>query len=230
VEKTDSLAAARDYSARISASLPAAIDLLGLCQRYKTAGKAHILRECLIWRQEELARNALSSLDAVDGVTSALLARAVIETTAMTMYIHDIVKRGVTKGIHEGDDEKLTGLLTGSRIWPELPGAVNVLTMIDKVEKLVPGVRHSYDTLSEMAHPNWSGMQGAYATTDQENLMVYFSRGGRNPDGFKRGIAPSLAGSLGLFLHFYDQLGDLLEPYAAACKAHYGGGGEEAAP
>jgi hypothetical protein len=34
-------------------------------------------------------------------------------------------------------------------------------------------------------------------------------------------VIPSLAGSLGLFEHYYNDLGELLAPYGAACEAFY---------
>ncbi|ESY79954.1 hypothetical protein X739_29770 [Mesorhizobium sp. LNHC220B00] len=34
---------------------------------------------------------------------------------------------------------------------------MQILSCIDRMDKAVPGVRAGYDSLSEIAHPNWSG-------------------------------------------------------------------------
>lgn len=54
----------------------------------------------------------------------------------------------------------------------------NVLTAIRKVEKVIPGFETSYMLLSEAAHPNWCGTQGAYGTINHETAVVDFSRTG----------------------------------------------------
>ena len=157
--------------------LPTEVDALATSTKYKTAAKVHIIRESLIWREEELARSALDLLDRQDYVAAALVTRAVMETTAAMVYLHRLVERALDNGMDEGLDAKLTGFLTGSKVWEELDGAINVLTMIDKVEKIIPGYRGHYDFLSEYAHPNWSGTHGAYAIINHEPAIVSFVKG-----------------------------------------------------
>lgn len=48
---------------RLAGMLPESIDLLALHKRYKAPGKVQMLSESLVWRQEELCRNALAALD-----------------------------------------------------------------------------------------------------------------------------------------------------------------------
>jgi|GEM_PF-729823 hypothetical protein len=207
--------------AQLTASLPQKIDLLGLSARYKTAGKVHMLRESLFWRMEELSRNTLALLDAGDLVAAALVARAVMETTAAIVYLHKLVERGIRDGVTADLDDKLTGFLTGSRIWEDLGGAINVLTMIDAVEKAIPGYRRHYESLCEYAHPNWSGAFGAYGATDQKELTVAFTREGRCAENNRKIIIGMLAGSVGLFNGYYNFLADMLVPFAKAVEAFY---------
>ena len=212
---------ARSEIAMLSASLPKEVDLLGLSTEYKTGAKVLMLREAIIWRMEELSRNALARLDDNDLVASAMLTRGVMETTAAVVYLDKLVTRGINEGITDDLDDKLTGFLTGSRIWEELGGAINVLTMIDAVEKVIPGYRRNYEVLCEYAHPNWSGTHGAYATINKETYTVTLSRGGRSPDNGKNMLGGFLGGSVGLFIGYYNTLGNKLKPFAEAVAKFY---------
>jgi hypothetical protein len=53
--------------------------------------------------------------------------------------------------------EILVRMLAGSRVWSDMPEALQILSCIDRMDKAMTGVRKSYDMLSEIAHPNWRG-------------------------------------------------------------------------
>lgn len=205
----------------LSAHLPSEVDAFATSNKYKTAMKVHILRESLIWREEELARCALGLLDSEDYVAAALISRAVMETTAAMVYLHGLVDRALEQGMDDALDAKLLGFLTGSKVWHDLPGAINVLTMIDKVEKVIPGYRGHYDFLSEYAHPNWSGTQGAYGIIDHDTAIVTFKKVGRLAEQQRRTVSGVLAGSVGLFTGYYNFLGDLIAPFADIVEKFY---------
>lgn len=207
--------------AALSAHLPSEVDALATSTKYKTAMKVHVLRESLIWREEELARSALTLLDSEDYVAAALVTRAVMETTAATVYLHGLVDRALKQGMDDALDAKLAGFLTGSKVWHDLPGAINVLTMIDKVNKVIPGYRGNYEFLSEYAHPNWSGTQGAYGIIDHGTAVVSFIKGGRLVQQNRRTVTGMLAGSVGLFTGYYNFLGELIEPFAKLAEEYY---------
>lgn len=207
--------------ASLSANLPSEVDALGTSTKYKTAMKVHLLRESLIWREEELARSALDLLNNEDYIAAALVTRAVMETTAAIVYLHGLVDRALKKGMDDALDAKLNGFLTGSKVWHDLPGAINVLTMIDKVEKVIPGYRGHYDFLSEYAHPNWSGTHGAYGIIDHDTAIVSFAKGGRSAERNRQTVSGMLAGSVGLFTGYYNFLGDLIVPFAGLVDQFY---------
>lgn len=199
----------------MSATLPPSVDLFAL-SKYKSPGNAMMLRESLFWRAEELARNAVSAIEAGDLVAGALLSRAVMETTAALVYLHKLVETGIKGGVTAELNTKIVDFLTGSKVWEEMGDAVSVMKMIDVVNKLVPGFRGHYDTLSEFAHPNWLGVHGAYGIIDQNMLTVSFVRGGRNPEANAAMIAGMLAAALGLTMGYYDFVGEKLVPFAEA--------------
>ncbi len=144
-----------------------------------------------------------------------------METTAAIVYLHGLVTRALNNGMDDALDAKLNGFLTGSKVWHDLPGAINVLTMIDKVEKVIPGYRAHYDFLSEYAHPNWSGALGAYGIIDHNTAIVSFTKGGRSCQRRRQTVLGMLAGSTGLFTGYYNFLGDLIVPFADFVEQFY---------
>ena len=93
-----------------------------------------------------------------------------------------------------------------------MPNTVNVLTLIDRVEKTVPDFRFVYDALSECAHPNWAGTFGAFGR----------GHGGNQPETTELELGPreqieayspglsALSGSLMSFEHCYNDSGELV--------------------
>ena len=208
----------RNQIEALSASLPEMADLYGL-STYKTPGKVYLLRESLCWRMEEVSRSALEALDRGDIVASAIMTRAAMETAAAVFYVHKLADDALTKGLDDGLDEILTGFLTGSKIWPENQGAIQVLKMIDAVGKEIDGYRKHYEFLCEFAHPNWSGAFGAYGITDHKTAIVKFSR--EKLPSNREMLLNYLNATLGLFSGYYGFLGEKLVPFAKLVEAHY---------
>src|SRR5260370_39432676 len=90
-------------------------------------------------------------------------------------------------------------LLAGSRKWPEAPKPVHILDSLRKMDKRIPGVLSSYDSLSEIAHPNWRGVAGLYSKDDGPNFIRYFGRGHHSADNSRGIITNTMRGSLGPF-------------------------------
>lgn len=207
----------RTLARRLTVSLPEGVDLLQLSEQTKTAAKVQLIREASLWRQEEITRTALLSYEQGDLVVPAMLTRAAMETAALIMYVSEKVERALSHGATAELDVQLSGILTGSKSWPETPGAVNVLTLVDRVTKKIDSFRQSYDFLSEATHPNWAGTHGAYSKLDRSTMMVSYSRRGEQGENKATGVLKPLAGSLELFIGYYEYLGDMLLPFARVC-------------
>ena len=211
----------RQEVAQLSACLPKSIDLLAV-STYKAPGKVLMLRESLIWRGEELARNALAQLEASNFVTAALLTRAMMETTGAIVYLHGLMQKAIATGFTGSLDDRLNGFLTGSKVWEDIGGAIHVNDMLREVEKFIPKFfSEHYAMLSEFAHPNWSGTFGAFGITAEKELRVDFARGGRSPETKRRLIAGRLAGSVGLFAHYCNVVGDLIPSFTKAVETFH---------
>lgn len=145
---------AREAATRLRESLPSSIDAAALGVRSKAPFQLLCAREALIWRSEELARNACDALEREDLSVAALLTRALTENAAFMWKMWEILNARHTHSPQALNDV-LMRLLAGSRDRPDGPQAMQILSCIDRMNKAVPGVRASYDSLSEIAHPHW---------------------------------------------------------------------------
>ncbi len=203
----------REYVDNFGAHLPAQVDVAALGVMEKAPFIAMCLRESLIWRVEEQARNALSALERGDQSTGIVLARCVTEATAMMWRLRSLVeKRGIRESGSLHDD--LSRMWLGSKNDPAMPQAFNILTMIDHLDAEIPHARHNYDMLSEVVHPNWTGVAGLYCQADYDQHTARFGRGLRGNHNTVA-AASLLLGALGLFQHAYNGLGDLLPNWLA---------------
>lgn len=210
----DDLKEVRARADALRASLPLSVDVVALGVRSKAPFQLLCTREALIWRTEELARTACDTLERNDLAAAALLARATLESAALLWRLMEVLVERQKLSKQELNDT-LMKMLTGSRLWQDLPQSLQILTCIDRMEKTIPGVRKSYDMLSEIAHPNWRGVFGLYARADEPNFIVQFGRELRPNDGTKAPIVNALLGALGSFEFAYNRISDAMPGFLA---------------
>jgi len=204
---------ARTFSDRLGASLPKEVDIVALGVKSKAPFQLLCTREALIWRTEELARNACDALERNDFAAAALLTRGVTETAALVWKLMELLD-GRDTTTPQAMNDQLMRALAGWKADPgELPEAYSVLTLVQRMDRVLSGVLHTYASLSEIAHPNWSGALGLYGMTDREKYITTFGRGLRNADGNAMMIANALLGSLGAFEYAYNRISDVLPTF-----------------
>ncbi|MDR3489816.1 MAG: hypothetical protein P4M05_33620 [Bradyrhizobium sp.] len=216
-EHADTVASVREWVDRLRISLPLSVDVAALGVMSKAPYQLLCTREALIWRTEELARNACDALERNDFAAAEILTRAVTENAAMTWKLMNILD-GRSAYTPQQLNDLLMRLLGGSK-WPEAPKPVHINDLLREIEKEIPGVMASYDGMSETAHPNWSGVVGMYSKTDQENFVTYFGRGLHGADGKQKAISSAMLGSLGAFEHAYNRISDLMPAFIAELEA-----------
>jgi hypothetical protein len=206
------LAEARQCSLRMGASLPGSISVAALGVLKKAPFNLLSGRESLIWRTEELIRTACDALERADLTAGAILSRAVMESAAIMWKLKELL---FARHNHTEADfnDQLMRLMLGSKIWSEMPMAFQVLTLIDRVDRIVPNFRKGYDLLSEIAHPNWSGVVGMYADTDEANYTTYFGRGLKGSGSTTHAIACALLVAGEIFERAYNQIADEMPVY-----------------
>jgi hypothetical protein len=208
----------REILDRIEASLPQRVDAAWVSATAKIPFKVLVYRETLIWRVLELGRSALQGFETNKIASAIILTRAALETSAALWYLGAKLD-GVIQAETLGDiDDKVMRLMFGSRVYPELGDAINVLTFIDKMDKEVPGLRRSYDRLSEYAHPNWAGAGLLYSREDPHNLSTEFGTNIRCDESSKEVGVASLMGALLAFEVCYNRLADILRVFIELCE------------
>ena len=203
----DDLDHARRLVESISAHLPSSVDIVALGVKSKTPYHLLAAREALIWRTEELARGACEMLARDDLAAGILLTRAVAESAAFVRskyspeQLHDNFQRMFLGWKQKGE--------------PDFPEAINIMTLIDRMDKTIPGVRSGYDQLSEFSHPNWSGVSGLFSLIDKQQYITYFGRNLRNRTHPKEMACNLLVASLELFRYAYNSISEKLPAYLA---------------
>lgn len=205
----ETLAEAKDYVVRLQASLPNLIPAAGLTLKSKLPFKALSIRELLIHRVSELASAAVENFESGRVVAAIALTRGVIETVAVLYSLHERVEQFFDDKDVDELDAFLMRTLMGSRTDPEMPAAVNVLTLIDRLHLAVEGSRTIYDALCEITHPNWAGLLGSFGEIDRKAHELRLG-----PNERSRGLSVgvnALSGALMTFEHYYNDLADLID-------------------
>ncbi len=109
-------------------------------------------------------------------VIAIILVRAMMENCA---YLYDIALK-VRMYIKNNDFQSIHDLIVnrmmGSRTIKGLQESVNVMTVIDKVDKTFEGFKDHYEFLCDFCHPNYSGMHGLYGKINRENIYFNLNR------------------------------------------------------
>ena len=217
----EKIAELRAELSKLAERRPLEADLRAL-SKYKIPGKVEMTLGGLIWRAEELGRNALEALDRQDFVTSAILTRALMETVGGVILIHNLIKQSIEKGLSEGFDKKINRLLFGANNWEEMDDPIHVNDVLREVQKVIPGYfDNHYASLSEYAHPNWLGTFGAYGTTHEGEARVSFSHDGGAADRQSRTILGRLSGSIGLCLGYQEMIRQMIGDFVKVVEAFY---------
>jgi hypothetical protein len=188
---------ARAATDRLHADLIEHLDFRTVSKkRAKVPVNALLFVHAMEWRTEELARNACDAYARTDVVTGIVLTRGVMECAAAVWELMDFLSKRAPKLSDDEVQDYVLRLLMGHKIYEDMPTAINVMSMLDRVTKIIPGFRDNYERLSEFAHPNWSGAMGVYIKTDKEALTATFGRNPRERETPLRMGTVSLNGAL----------------------------------
>lgn len=158
---------------------PEEIDVDSMGGYDNVIAKFMLARAGLLHRALELAISADNSIKSKQIVSSSLLIRALFETVSVFGYLYyKIVEFNENKNIKEFDTI-ITNILYGSRDGSTDYVSVNILTMIDKINKEYPNYRLTYDRLSEYSHPNFTGTSLIYGTQEEDKVVFFNSLSSR---------------------------------------------------
>ena len=204
----------------LESSLPKHLDAMAVSQTAKLPWKALFYREALIWRMAELSRSAYENFENHRVVSAVVLTRAAAETFAALWYLWHKIAIAVQAAIVGDIDTYLMKLISGVKIPddPVFPQAINILTIIEKVDKEVKGFNHQYAVLCEYTHPNASGTTHSYLRHNREQLTTDFGLNSRTAENTRMIGLINLSVSLLMFELKYNLVADLLPDFVALCE------------
>jgi len=216
------LAEARACLKLLAENLPTAVDPLAVSTVAKAPYFALCFREAQAWRVDEFGRAACDMLERGDVVVGISNVRHAVESCAAVWYLKCLIERqleqGLASDIYETIGRLHLGVKASAVAIPEMPEAINVLTMIKKANEEIPGVLASYESLSEVAHPNYHGSAAVFGKPDYSTLIMHFGKNIRDQTHNKLLALDSLIGGLCMFEHAYNKIGDLIPEFAAVCE------------
>lgn len=145
----------------------------------KVPHKTQVYLQVGLRRAIELTESTIRELNASVLISPFVTTRALFETACVMYHTWNRVKLVLNPdspaGLKDLDDN-IMQLLMGARAegWGGEVQAKNILTIIDHVDKVITGVREAYNSLSELAHPNFAGMLSAYQEPDIEERRAIF--------------------------------------------------------
>ena len=202
----------------LETNLQPRIDGMALSPISKIPGKAIWYRESLAWRMAELSRVGFANIKAHKLVAGVLLTRAAIETSAALWFALKKLESVVKAGAKGTIDDDLMKLSMGSRTDTDIsPSAISVLTFVDHADKDVPGFKHQYERLCEIAHPNWGGTAMIYAASEPPGAMN-FGPNVRNIEAPYNIAVKNLSGALLMFEYAYNRVSEIIPAFIAICE------------
>lgn len=191
--------------ARFKASQPESVQASRLTVNSKIPYQLLGARELIFVRATDLADTAWGLFKQGRVIPSYVLMRACIETCCLAHYLNGKTAKFLRDQNDKAFHQLLRKILGGSRENPSSPVAVNVLTVIDHIDKEYDGFRKMYDVMCEYAHPNYSGLLAAYGNLDGK-FELRLGQGAREvPEAF--GLAP-FSMALSILEYEYHELGD----------------------
>jgi hypothetical protein len=207
-EHIEPLVRARQAADNLARSLLDQIPIAALPMVSKIPVKVLSLREMLLHRASALASPAVALFEAGNIVSGILLTRALMETVAMMADLNVELGSFLKTSDNERFDAFLMNSLFANRHNDGGEMAIyltkSILYSIDRLNKIVKGIRSTYDALSEYCHPNWSGVHGSFGSIDTENFVLDLG-----PKVGAKGIvigATALEATLGILVLCYDAM------------------------
>lgn len=175
----------------------------------------------LSWRAHDFSSLACELFERDRVISGAVIARALMETTALIYLTHRKIKQTLSERNLSILDDYLITCMSGNRLSDSDPKSLHILTAIDKLDK-EPGCdsyRRFYDSLCEFAHPNALGSFYAYTKFDNETRKIDFglNRGLTKGDD----VAFTVIFALEVLLEFVQRIDDMTPELITLSKDMY---------
>lgn len=197
--------------------LPQRIDPAGISRKSKVPFKVMSHSAALLYRMTELGEAAYQ-LYKTDRLAAAFtLTRSSLETAAMLFWLYDKVRTAVDRSdLGDMDQHIMRGIFGGRDKEAKLP-AFNVLTIIEHADRKLKVWKAACESLSEYAHPNFSGTLSLYGRYNTGKS--YLELGWEIKGKIRRGEGlPLLVGALAVFKYYYQAIQGLMPRFVGICE------------
>lgn len=187
----------------------------------KVPSKLAAVTGSLAWRAHDFALLATELFDRKRVVPGAVIARSLMETTALCCLVHKKTVQATTDKSLVLLDDFLVRCMSGNRLGTGNLDSPNILTAIQVLDK-EPGCdsyADFYASLSEFAHPNALGSFYAYSSFDDESRALWF---GRNRGRTKGGdVAFAVVFALEILIEYQKRTDELMPAVVQLAKETY---------
>ncbi len=144
----------------------------------KTHWQIELYSECALHRIVLLARGCVEAWNSSNVLVAFLSARSLVETVVCLWDFSEQIIRMTAEqnliDLRKFVQHKMFASKEFKTGAEELQ-VVNVLTLVNKFEREIPGIRTYYDDLSEYCHPNYFGLYGMFSTVNLDQLTANIS-------------------------------------------------------
>lgn len=170
------------------------------------------LREPLLHRIVDLVEASIYLCKNDKGMGAAILARAVLEATALLFALLEMVE-GINDENFGDFERRLNAMLLGSKNKTTPLVAVNIWTQIQKMDKSFEGIEEHYGLLSELAHPNFAGVLNSYARLGSAKFELIVGSRTRLKSVIGQVVVPTLCYCLTVSVIFSDRISAVLAAF-----------------
>jgi hypothetical protein len=211
-----------------------------ISQQAKVPYKVVTLSQLSLRRGIELTEGVVREINSHAVINGVVLARALLETACLLCHASEKVTRFINEALLDNVsdlNEQIEKMLLGSRISRytqradlQSPDAINILTIINRMEKESPGLRELYSDLCDVAHPNISGVSLPYTAIDMPGRQQAFHGSWETRETFLPQAVHTAGLSLTLIISQVERIEQALPDLIQLCETHLSNLGESHGP
>lgn len=140
--------------------------------------KTKMFLNSMLFRALSISSGICLNWNSGNGLSAVILARALMETGAVTWGMKNYILQNLKDENIEKIDKKLTiqTLAYSARFSDEdFPPPPHIMNSIREIDKAFPGLQRTYDFLSDYVHPNYTGSLSAFGKINIQKTGYIFS-------------------------------------------------------
>jgi hypothetical protein len=131
--------------------------------------KYQIYIQCVLYRTVDLAESILFDWDRKKIGSAFIVSRALFENVSLFYYSAKHLEDLTIEGSFNKLDKFVDELIFSTRLEDtEMFKAISILTIVQKIDKIIPSYLMHYNMLCEYTHPNHLALMGLYGNMENE--------------------------------------------------------------